>query len=90
MLMITSKSSAPDSVNLYSVDFLSLLIGIFFRTPSASSSFSLQDKSVGDNLGKPFLNSLNLVDPRHSSRIIKIFQRDPNISAAIATGQNYI
>ena len=31
MLMITSKSLAPDSVNLYSVDFLSLLIGIFLE-----------------------------------------------------------
>ena len=58
--------------------------------PAASSSFSRCDSRAGDIRGTPRRRSLKRVEPAISSRSSTMVQRVHRISAAIATGQNWL
>jgi hypothetical protein len=58
--------------------------------PARSRSFSRFDKSAGDMRGTPRRNSLNRFEPATSSRSRMMVHRVQRISAAIATGQNWL
>ena len=87
---IRGRSSRPRGVSWYSNTAGSFGEAVRRTMSAASRSFSRWESSAGDMRGTPRRRSLNRVEPAISSRSTTMVQRGQRISAAIATGQNWL